>query len=146
MLNPSLNRSIQTLPLWEHDLGVSFTSAEGERKVLGPCSNFQASEIQSYTIENLSQSKYHSFQAFRKKKTPDPSSCDLCWHGCGQVGTLIHLLWHCPAVSSFLGRRVSLGFSNNEYMSLSLSLCLLAAQGCTKLKGKENNMLGGFDC
>lgn len=39
-----------------------------EREVLGPCSNFQASEIQSYTIENLSQSKYHPFQALKEKK------------------------------------------------------------------------------
>lgn len=23
---------------------------------------------------------------------------DLCWHGCGETGTLIHQLWHCPAV------------------------------------------------
>ena len=33
-------------------------------------------------------------------KKIDPSSSDLCWRGCGQVGTLIHMLWHCPAVKS----------------------------------------------
>uniref|UniRef100_A0A8C4EM44 Reverse transcriptase zinc-binding domain-containing protein n=1 Tax=Dicentrarchus labrax TaxID=13489 RepID=A0A8C4EM44_DICLA len=31
----------------------------------------------------------------------DSSSSDLCWHGCEQVGTLTHMLWHCPAVKSF---------------------------------------------
>lgn len=26
---------------------------------------------------------------------------DLCWHKCGQVGNLIHMLWFCPAVKLF---------------------------------------------
>ena len=25
---------------------------------------------------------------------------DLCWHNCGSRGTLLHLLWDCPAVKS----------------------------------------------
>ncbi len=26
---------------------------------------------------------------------------DLCWHGCSATGTLMHQLWHCPAVKRF---------------------------------------------
>uniref|UniRef100_A0A8C8FF75 Uncharacterized protein n=1 Tax=Oncorhynchus tshawytscha TaxID=74940 RepID=A0A8C8FF75_ONCTS len=26
---------------------------------------------------------------------------ELCWHGCGEVGTQMHVLWKCPAVKRF---------------------------------------------
>lgn len=29
------------------------------------------------------------------------SVSNLCWHGCGSVGTLMHMLWYCPAVKQF---------------------------------------------
>uniref|UniRef100_A0A8C6U1Z1 Uncharacterized protein n=1 Tax=Neogobius melanostomus TaxID=47308 RepID=A0A8C6U1Z1_9GOBI len=32
------------------------------------------------------------------------SASDLCWHGCGMTGTLIHLLWQCPEVKNFWGK------------------------------------------
>ncbi len=61
-------------------------------------SNFKVSQLWSYTIKNMPQSIYYPLQT--KKKKMDPSSSDLCWNGCGQVGTLFHMLWHCPAVKT----------------------------------------------
>ena len=26
---------------------------------------------------------------------------NMCWHGCGSEGTLMHMLWYCPAVKQF---------------------------------------------
>lgn len=50
--------------------------------------------------------RYKSLQVVRRAyDTPDRQkkmdNSNLCQHGCGEAGTLTHLLWHCPSVRSF---------------------------------------------
>ncbi len=63
----------------------------------GSCNNFHVTHIQNHIIKIC----HGAYITPAKLKKMDPSSSDLCWHGCGQVGILIHMLWHCPAVKVF---------------------------------------------
>ena len=81
-------------------------------------------------------------------KKIDPSSSDFCWHGCGQVGTLIHMLWHCPAVKSFwedVVHTVSL------MLKIELSPCpliCLSGYRAAQLRSKRDRKIAGlsFGC
>lgn len=61
------------------------------KNVEGPCSHFQVIQIQLYSWKSFREYITPS----RLKKKIVPSASDLCWHGCGHVGTLILMLWHC---------------------------------------------------
>uniref|UniRef100_A0A8C4HYZ6 Uncharacterized protein n=1 Tax=Dicentrarchus labrax TaxID=13489 RepID=A0A8C4HYZ6_DICLA len=52
-----------------------------------------------------------------------------CWHGCGEEGTLLHMLWHCPVIES-LWREVAHFLSGILKVDLQLSpiTCLLGAR------------------
>lgn len=37
-----------------------------------------------------------------------PSQSSMCWHNCGQVGNLYHILWSCKSLTSFWNQIFSL--------------------------------------
>uniref|UniRef100_A0A8C9YFL0 Reverse transcriptase zinc-binding domain-containing protein n=1 Tax=Sander lucioperca TaxID=283035 RepID=A0A8C9YFL0_SANLU len=53
-------------------------------------------------IQNSKSSLLHrAYITPSKFNKMDNSLSHLCWHGCSETGTLIHLMWQCPAVKSF---------------------------------------------
>ena len=59
----------------------------------------------------------------------DNSVSHLCWHGCGQVGTLAHSLLFCPAVKAFWDAvRDTLSQILNIELILSPAICLLGVR------------------
>ena len=62
-------------------------------------------------------------------KKMDQSLSAHCWYGCGEEGTLLHMLWHCPVIES-LWREVALFLSGILKVDLQLSpkTCLLGAR------------------
>ncbi len=44
---------------------------------------------------------FRSYITPHKLKKMNSNVSNMCWHGCGATGALIHLLWHCPEVQTF---------------------------------------------
>lgn len=61
-----------------------------------------------------------------KLKKIDPNASELCWHGCGRLGTLIHLLWSCPVVNHFWTEVINvLKMILNVHIPQCPALCIL---------------------
>ena len=73
-----------------------------------------------------------------KLKKIDPQTSDLCWAGCGERGTLIHMLWHCPKVKYFWSQIITLisKLLNTDF-NLCPATCLLGYRNI-QLNSKQN--------
>lgn len=57
---------------------------------------------------------------------PPATSSRLCWWQCGQVGTLLHMWWSCPLLSSLWSVITDLLFAlTNYHLTLSPELAIL---------------------
>ncbi len=97
LIRSALNLNTHTQTQWEQDL-VSLTPSDGEKIWRDPAIISKSVRYRIIQIKIC----HRAYITPAKLTKMDPSSSDLCWHGCGQVGTLIHVLWHCPAVKVFL--------------------------------------------
>ena len=52
----------------------------------------------------------------------DKSLSHVCWHGCGEAGTLIHLMWYCPKVNII---RKDLIYNLSYILKVKIALCPL---------------------
>lgn len=82
---------------WEKDLDTNITKEEWETIIS------QSNYISKCVRYKLIQLKilFRSYTTPQKIHKMNCSASDLCWHGCGKTGTLIHLLWQCPDVEAF---------------------------------------------
>lgn len=94
-VNPCAN--LQIRGQWERDMGMSISESQ-----------WNAALRKSTTISKCVRYKLIQLKiVHRAHMTPetlnkiDPSVSNKCWHGCGSVGTLTHMLWNCPAVKQF---------------------------------------------
>ncbi len=59
----------------------------------------------------------------------DPNVSELCWHGCGELGTFMHLLWFYPAVEQFWYEVIDiLKVILNVYIPQCPAVCLLGSK------------------
>ena len=65
----------------------------------------------------------------------DKKHQDLCWHECGKRGTLLHLLWECPAVKTLWSEVIA-------FMSESLNVNLPVGPNICLLGLKPDNVVG----
>lgn len=85
------------LDQWERDQGLSLTTDQ-----------WGAILKRSNNVSKCVTYKIIQFKILHRLHiTPDKlrkmnsNTSNLCWHGCGKSGTLIHLLWSCPEVKTF---------------------------------------------
>lgn len=82
---------------WEKEIGKEFTDLQWKQAITN---NRKFSRCANY--EELTQKlmlRWYYTPYITAKFSKDNSN--LCWRGCGQVGTLAHMLWSCPEVKKF---------------------------------------------
>ena len=84
---------------WERDLGVPLTAEQWE--AILSRSNYLSSCVR-YKVIQL-KILFRSYITPHKLKKMNCNVSDMCWHGCGSTGTLMHQLWHCPEVKKKFG-------------------------------------------
>ena len=91
--------SLSSQHKWEQDLSIHLSNAHWDKPCITKIHNslIQMCKISNSSNTDLAQGIYNTKQI----KEMDKSLFHLCWHGCGEAGTLIHLMWHCPSVKSF---------------------------------------------
>ena len=120
---PNCNTSNQLQ--WQQDLGINLSSSEWD----GLWRNsINTSKCVRYRVIQMKIMHRAYLTPVRLKKM-DQSLSAHCWYGCGEEGTLLHMLWHCPVIES-LWREVALFLSGILKVDLQLSpkTCLLGAR------------------
>ena len=82
---------------WERDIGSSLTADQWDlilKQSTSICSCVRYKIIQFKII-------HRAYITPHKLKKMDPNVSELCWHGCGELGTFMHLLWFCPVIEQF---------------------------------------------
>lgn len=82
---------------WEKDIGKSFTEKQWLSAIkcnhrFSRCLNYEELAVKLLA-------KWH-FTPYIVAKFSDGNS-NLCWRGCGQVGTVVHMVWVCPHLRGF---------------------------------------------
>lgn len=112
--SPNNNISIQAR--WEKDVGAHLTPAQWDSIWKNSMS---MSNCVRYKIIQMKILHRAYITPTRLLKT-DQSLTDLCWHGCGEVSTLLHLLWNCPAIKLFWTEVVRV---MSEILNIAIPLC-----------------------
>lgn len=82
---------------WEKDIGKNCTNKQWLSAF--KC-NHQFSRCSSYReLGEQLLARWHFTPCIVAKFSDDNSN--LCWRGCEQVGTLVHMVWACPHLRSF---------------------------------------------
>lgn len=121
--SPNCNTSTQLQ--WQQDLGINLSSSEWD----GLWRNsINKSKCVRYRVIQMKIMHRAYLTPVRLKKM-DQSLSAQCWYGCGEEGTLLHMLWHCPVIES-LWREMVLFLSRILKVDLQLSpkTCLLGAR------------------
>ncbi len=140
LLHSSPNPNSKTESQWELDLGVKFTSAEWEniwRDIKTTSKSVRGRVIQLKIL-------HRAYITPSRLKKIDSSASNLCWHECGQVGNLIHMLWLCPAVKLFwteVCKLISVIIHVN--IAPCPSVCLLGHRA-VRLKTRQERKTVGF--
>uniref|UniRef100_A0A8C5AUG7 Uncharacterized protein n=1 Tax=Gadus morhua TaxID=8049 RepID=A0A8C5AUG7_GADMO len=70
-------------------------------------------------------------------KKMDKSLSHVCWHGCGEAGTLIHLMWYCPKVNIIRKDLIyNLSYILKVKIALCPLICLLGSRAAVSLRGQ----------
>lgn len=117
----TLNR--QTQLQLKQDIGCLIDTSEWKpiwRNITKICKSVRLRMIQFKTL-------HRAYVTPAKLKKIDTQASDLCWGGCGNRGTLIHMLWqHCPDIKNFWTQIIRLiSELLNINFSLSPATCLL---------------------
>ncbi len=94
-MNPCM--TLQTKCQWERDMGVPISETQWNA-ALRKCTSI--SKCVRYKIIQL-KTIHRAYMTPGTMNKIDPSMSSMCWHGCGSKGTLVHMLWNCPAVQQF---------------------------------------------
>uniref|UniRef100_A0A8C5A5M1 Uncharacterized protein n=1 Tax=Gadus morhua TaxID=8049 RepID=A0A8C5A5M1_GADMO len=70
-------------------------------------------------------------------KKMDNSLSHLCWHGCGEAGTLMHQLWQCPAVQCFWKCVI---FNLSSFLNVRIPLCPLTCHLGSRVENIESTV------
>lgn len=98
MLIQSLpDSTVSTKLQWEKDIGSSLTKEQWEAIIKN---SSLCSKCVHYKIIQM-KIIHRAYVTPKTLKKMNSNLPDLCWHGCGRIGTLKHLLWSCPAVKQF---------------------------------------------
>lgn len=94
LLLSSSNSITQTQLRWEQELGISLPPNEWDNIWKHSVSLWKCARFRIINLKVL----HRAYITPCRLKKMDKSLSDLCWHGCGNVGTLAHSLLFCPAV------------------------------------------------
>lgn len=88
------DNTVSTKLQWEKDIGSTLTEEQWNtitRKLslCSKCVHYKIIQIKIF---------HRAYVTPTTLKKMNPNVSELCWHGCGQIGTLGHLLWSCPSV------------------------------------------------
>ena len=61
----------------------------------------------------------------------------MCWHGCGEAGTLMHQLWQCPAVQCFWKCVI---FNLSSFLNVRIPLCPLTCHLGSRVENIESTV------
>lgn len=119
---------------WHQDLGINMSTTEWDKLWRD---SITVSNCVRYRVIQM-KIMHRAYFTPSKLRTMDQSISDLCWHGCGEVGTLIHMLWHCPAVKA-LWEEVARSLTTilNVDIRITPKTGLLGA----RVEGVQNNKL-----
>lgn len=82
---------------WDNELGRSLTNKEWE----GACYRARHTTCNVHLADTLTKLVIHWYYTPDRLHKLDPTQRDDCWRGCGQVGTLIHVLWDCSFLQAY---------------------------------------------
>ncbi len=85
---------------WEHDPGKHLPPEQWSTVI--PHTNY-SSKCARYKLIQMKILHRSCFTRYKRNKI-NPDMSNLCWHGCGKRGSLIHMLWHGPEIKKVLGR------------------------------------------
>ena len=110
---------------WEKDLNVTLTPEQW--KLILRRSNYLSKCVRYKVIQM--KVLFRSYITPYQLKKMNSSVSDMCWHGCGRIGTLIHQLWECSEVKMFWLRVKECLFSLFDIrLHLCPSACLLGSK------------------
>lgn len=81
---------------WEKDLNTTFTEEQWQRTFKETHKASHCVKHWELTIKLANRWHYTPYRI----STYFPGSSPHCWRACGQIGNLLHMLWHCPTVKS----------------------------------------------
>ena len=117
--NNSPNAYLSTHQAWDQDLKVALSPSEWEtlwRKSIysSKCVQFRIIQYKILCRSYLTPVTLSKIEG---------NNDNNCWHGCGNRGTLFHLIWECPDVVTFWSMVVS---TMSEFFRVTFLVCPLA--------------------
>lgn len=82
---------------WEREMGLPISESQWNAALRNSTTSSKCVRYKLIQLKTIHRA-YITPETLNKM---DPSVSNKCWHGCGSVGTLTHMLWNCPAVKQF---------------------------------------------
>lgn len=82
---------------WERDMGRAFTDREWE----GICYRARHSATRIGLTETYTKLAYYWYYTPERLHHMDSTHSPDCWRGCGEQGSLLHLLWDCKYLTAY---------------------------------------------
>lgn len=128
----TLNRLTESQ--WEQDVGHQIQIAEWKSIWRNSIKCSKSVRFRMIQLKTL----HRAYVTPAKLKKIDPHSSDLCWRGCGERGTLIHMLLYCPEVKCFWNKIIAF---ISKLLNINLNLCpatCLLGYWNAQFKSKQN--------
>lgn len=84
---------------WVQELGSTFSDSEWLKAI-----HYNSSHTKCINYWEISQKIIHRWYLTPVRLAKFTNADNLCWRGCQGVGSLLHTLWECPQLKSFLNQ------------------------------------------
>ncbi|CAI9592301.1 unnamed protein product [Staurois parvus] len=90
------NTKLIFITKWERDMGVGFDEDRQRKMFRLIHDNVSMREVE---VNYKCVTRWHITPSVEHKMNGENSN--MCWRGCGEIGTVFHIWWECPKIQAF---------------------------------------------